>query len=125
MHSRLPSLPRQASDAENQVNADVPEAVAAQHPICLFSMGGIMSAVHPFQDLIIEGLYSHTDSGDAEPLKRLQILLAFLHDILRIDLKRKLQIVMAFRTENRLVKTGDDALQHVKRQHRWGTASYI
>ena len=59
-------------------------------------MGGIMSAVHPFQDLIIEGLDAHTDSGDAEPLKRLQILLAFLHDILRIDLKRKLQIIMAF-----------------------------
>ena len=58
-------------------------------------------------------------------LKRLQIHLAFLHDILRIDLKRKLQIIMAFRTENRLVKTGDDALQYVKRQHRWGTASYI
>ena len=49
-----------------------------------------MTAVHPFQYSVIEGLDSHTETVHSQIHESCDISLTFLHYIFRIDFKGKL-----------------------------------
>ena len=85
----------------------------------------IVPAVHPAENPIVERLDSHTEPVDAQSHKSLQIFLPLLHDIFRIHLECKLQIIMVLFSENSIVQSMDYPADNRKRKHRWGTSSDI
>ena len=109
--------------AEDKVDADVPHPGAAKRPESFEGAGGIVTAVHPSQQRIVEALNPHAYAVCTHMPQGRNICFPFFEDILGIHFYGEFPEVPH-------ASTGADYLsdypgKYVKRQHRWGAASDI
>ena len=124
-HSGLPNLIRQSGNTENQIYAQVPETGTADQVHSLHSPGCIVSAVHPFQQTVVKRLDTHAEPVHANVTQPFQVLWPACADVIGIDLHCKLFIPVSFIPENLLSDARSHIPEYIKRQHRWGAASYV
>ena len=81
-----------------------------------------MPAVHELQDPVIERLNSHAYAVHAQLEKPFDISRTFFHYVFRIYLDGEFVIRSSVPASSQGIK---DAFEDIKRQHRWGAASYV
>ena len=81
-----------------------------------------MTAVHPFENPVIEGLDPHADSRDSEVKECGNIFIALFHNVFRVGLDGEL----AQRSGSLdAPDSSHDTRQNIRRKHRWGASSDV
>src|SRR5574344_348145 len=91
---------------EDEVYADVVESGIFEYAVGLNGSGGIVTAVHPFQDPVIERLHPHTDTVYTHLEQGLGIFRPLVHYVLRIGFNREF-----FKRACQITQMGDNMLQ--------------
>ena len=116
----LPQVVGALRQAEDEVHADV-HREGTEQAESRRSAGGVMPAVHPAEDAVIQGLHPHADAVHTGLNQPLDIGGALFHDVLRVHLHRKL----AGAARSGFAQEAAQPPENGKRKHRRGASSDI
>ena len=125
LHRSSPYPVVQSGNPENQIYAQVQESGPADQVNSLNRPGCIVPAVHPLQQSVVKRLDTHAEPVHANLTQSFQVLGPACADVIGIDLHCKLFIPVSFIPENLLSDARSHIPEYIKRQHRWGAASYV
>ena len=122
MYSIFPPVRTELAEPENQVYAYIPDSGRLNDPVCSPGCPGIVPAVHPLQNPVVERLHTHTYAVHSHPGQSPDVLFPLFNDILRIDLDGKF---VKLRPNSCMTEGLQHSLKKRRRQHRRSATTYV
>ena len=118
----FPDGVREIAQAEDEVDADVVESRFPEQAEGFPGACGVVPAVHPLQEVVVEGLHAHADAVHAQLPEAFQVGEALLDDVVRVDFHGEFLVGAAVAA---FFQGDQDAGKVCERKHRGCSAAEV